>query len=221
MEELKNIVANDKDEKLALEFLLMDKAKWEIKENKDDIKLSYGWVNMENPLNHKKEEKICFCLDVNFKKPIQTVFNYLNDLNLRKNFDSLYSEAKLISSQTGNPEIYEYYLLLKMGFVFSNRDFVIQRKVWKDYNGKKDHYLIHIISKVHKDYPEVSNPVRGIFFNRAAYLIPQANGQDTKLILCNCLDMNMINIANFMTINKGTEGMLNWLKKFREALNNA
>ena len=139
-------------------------------------------------------------------------------ISIRKTFDTLYAEWKLVSEKKENPEVYIYYLLLKMGFVFSNRDFVIQKKVWKDYQGKKDHYLFHISSINHPDYPEKSDPVRGVFLNRAAYITPGKNENETLLTLCNCIDMKMINVGTFMAVSKGVDGMKKWITRFKETL---
>jgi hypothetical protein len=218
MEALKNIEASDKDEKACLGFLTHDKTNWEIKEKTDEYKLSYGTINMENPLTNAPEETICFCLEVTLKKPVETVLKCLNDYNIRKTFDTLYNDGKLISEKLENPEVYVYYLFLKMGFVFSNRDFVVQKKLWKDYKGNKDHHLIHIASINHPDYPEKSDPVRGVFLNRAAYLTPGKNEKETSMTLCNCINMKMINVGSFMAVSKGTDGMKKWLAKFKETL---
>ena len=215
MEALKGIESNDKEEKAALGFLNIDKTKWDVKEKNDEMNLTYSTIKMENPLTNAEEDKVVFCLDVTLKKPVQTVLNCLNDFNVRKKFDTLYSEGKLLSEKKENPEVYNYYLLLKMGFVFSNRDFVIQKKVWKDYRGNKDHYLIHVSSINHPDYPEKSDPVRGVYLNRAAYVTPGSNANETSLTLCNCIDMKMINIGNFMVVSKGVEGMKSWVEKFK------
>ena len=219
MEALKNIETNDKEEKACLGFLTLDKTKWDVKEKNDEYKLSYANIQMLNPLTGSPEEKLCFCLEITLKKPVETVFNCLNDYNIRKTFDSLYADGKLISEKKENPEIYEYYLLLKMGFVFSNRDFVIRRKSWKDYKGNKGHYLIHIASINHADYPEKQDPVRGVFLNRAAYLIPGKNEQETIMTLCNSIDMKIINVGSFMAVGKGADGIKKWIGKLKEALN--
>ena len=218
MEDLKNIETNDKEEKACLGFLNIDKTKWEVKEQNDNYKLSYASIQMENPLTNSPEEKISFCLEVTLKKPVETVLECLNDYEIRKTFDALYNDGKIISETKGEPEVYVYYLLLKMGFVFSNRDFVIQKKVWKNYKGKNGHHLIHLCSINHSDYPEKSDPVRGVFLNRAAYLTPGKNEGEAHLTLCNCIDMKMINVGSFMAVSKGADGIKKWLDKFQQTL---
>ena len=218
METLKNVNATDKDEKACLGFLTLDKTKWEVKVKADDYQISYGTIQMENPLTNSPEEKICFCLEITLKKPVETVLKCLNDFNIRKTFDTLYSEGKLVSEKKENPEVYIYYLLLKMGFVFSNRDFVVQKKVWMDYNGNKGHHLIHICSINHPDYPEKSDPVRGVFLNRACYLVPGSNEGETLMTLCNCIDMRMINVGSFMAVSKGVDGMKKWVAQLKDVL---
>ena len=218
MEALKSIETNDKEEKECLGFLTLDKSKWSIKEEKDGYKLSYDTIQIENPLTNSPEEKICFCLDATLKKPVETVMKCLCDINIRKTFDTLYANGKLISERKENPEVYEYYFLLKMGFVFSNRDFVVQKKIWRDYRGNKNHHLIHLASINHPDYPEKNDPVRGIFLNRAAYIQPGKNEQETLLTLCNCIEMKMINVGSFMAISKGSDGIKKWYDKLIEIL---
>ena len=221
MEVLKGIETDDKEEKAALGFLTLDKSKWVVKEKTDEFTLTYSTIQIENPLTNTPEEKVAFCLEVNLKKPVESIIQCLNDYNIRKNFDTLYKEGKLISEKKENPEIYQYYLFLKMGFVFSNRDFVVQKKVWKDYRGNKGHCLVHLASINLPEYPEKSNPVRGVFLNRAAYFEPINDGKETKLTLCNCNDMKMMDIGTVMTVKKGSEGMKSWLAKVKECIKSA
>ena len=218
MEDLKSIETQDKDEKTALDFLTIDKSGWTLSEQAEGYKLTYQFIKMNNPLTNTPEDKLSFCLESTFKYPVEKVIKCLCDLEIRKTFDTLYTEGKLISETKGNPDTYILYFLLKMGFVFSNRDFVVQKKVWKDYKGKKDNYLIHVISIDHKDYPEKSDPVRGVFLNRAGYIKPGEKEGETSLTLCNCIDMKVINVGSFMAVSKGTSGMKTWLSKFKEAL---
>ena len=139
-------------------------------------------------------------------------------MDIRKTFDTLYANGKLISEKKENPEVYEFYLFLKMWFVFSNRDFVVRKKIWKDYRGNKNHHLIHIASIDHPDYPEKNDPVRGVFLNRAAYLRPGNNEQETLLTLCNCIEMKMINVGSFMAVSKGAEGIKKWHDQLLQTL---
>ena len=218
MEDLKSIETKDPDEKSALDFLTLDKSSWQLYEQTDDYKLMHSYIQMQNPLTKSPEEKLSFCLEATIKEPIEKVIKCVNDLNIRKTFDSLYNEGKLLSETKGNPDTYIYYLLLKMGFVFSNRDFVVQKKIWSNYRDKKDNYLIHVISIEHKDYPEQSNPVRGIFLNRAAYIKPGEKEGETSFTLCNCIDMKVINVGSYMAISKGTGGMKKWLNQLKDTL---
>ena len=218
MEDLKNIETQDPDEKSALDFLTLDKTAWTLHEQTDEYKLTYSYIQMQNPLTKIPEEKLSFCIDATIKYPIDKVIKCLNDLSIRKTFDTLYNEGKLLSETKGDPDVYVFYLLLKMGFVFSNRDYVVQKKVWSNYKNKKDHYLIHVISIEHKDYPEKSDPVRGVFLNRASYIRPGEKEGETSFTLCNCIDMKVINVGSFMAISKGTGGMKKWLGQLNETL---
>ena len=218
MEDLKSIETQDPQEKSAIDFLTLDKSTWVLYEETEEYKLTHQYIQMENPLTKTPEEKLSFCMEATIKEPIDKIIKCLTDLNIRKNFDSLYSEAKLISETKGKPDIYVFYFLLKMGFVFSNRDFVVQKKIWSNYNCKKDNYLIHVVSIDLKDYPEQSNPVRGIFYNRVAYIKPGEKEGETSFTLCNCIDMNVINVGSYIAISKGTDGMKKWLNGLKETL---
>ena len=218
MEDLKSVETQDPFEKSALDFLTLDKSSWQLNEQNSDYKLTYSTIKMQNPLTKTQEDKLSFCLEATIKFPIDKVIKCLNDLNTRKTFDSLYNDGKLVSETKGNPDVYIYYLVLKMGFVFSNRDFVVQKKVWSNYQNKKDNYLIHVISIEHKDYPEKSDPVRGVFLNRVAFLKPGEKEGETSFILCNCIDMKVINVGSYIAVSKGTGGMKKWLNQLNETL---
>ena len=38
------------------------------------------------------------------------------------------------------------------------------------------------------------------------------------MTLCNCIDMNMINVGSFMAVSKGVDGMKKWVAKFKEVV---
>ena len=83
---------------------------------------------MKNPLTKNNEEHLCTCLEVVVKALPEKVFKFMTDFNIRKSVEPLYKDGKLISETKGNPEIYIAYLYLKMGFMMSDRDFVVQKK---------------------------------------------------------------------------------------------
>ena len=50
MEDLKNIETQDPDEKSALDFLTLDKSSWTLHEQTNEYKLTYSYIQMQNPL---------------------------------------------------------------------------------------------------------------------------------------------------------------------------
>ena len=218
MEDLKKIETQDPDEKSALDFLTLNKSEWKIHEQTEEYKISYSNIPMKNPLTKNNEEHLCTCLEVMVKALPEKVFKFMTDFNIRKSVEPLYKDGKLISETKGNPEIYIAYLYLKMGFMMSDRDFVVQKKMWSNYNDKKDHYLIQVSSIDHKDYPEKSKPVRGIFFNRVAYIKPGEKEGETHLTLCNCIDMKFPKFGT-KAIKPQAEGMKKWLNQLKDMIN--
>ena len=65
------------------------------------------------------------------------------------------------------------------------------------------------------------DPVRGVYLNRAAYLKPGEKEGETILTLCTCIDMRIISSGSFIAVSKGTNGMKNWLNKFKDILEKA
>ena len=50
MEDLKSIQTEDKDERSVLDFLNIDKSSWTENDKSEDHKLTYAYVQMNNPL---------------------------------------------------------------------------------------------------------------------------------------------------------------------------
>ena len=57
MEDLKSIETSDKDERTCLDFLTMDKSSWTVNDKSDEHKLSYSYIQMNNPLTKSPENK--------------------------------------------------------------------------------------------------------------------------------------------------------------------
>ena len=125
----------------------------------------------------------------------------------------MYKQGKILEEKTdeeNNIRIIDGYYYMKMPFMLTDRDFVTRKKIWSDHNNKKDHYLIHIKSIEHPDYPPKDKPVRGKFTNRSAYICPYEDGK-SKFYLATCFDMKM-NISVSIIKNKGSEGQRKWLE---------
>ena len=105
-----------------------------------------------------------------------------------------------------------------MPFVFSDRDFVIEKKVWNNYNNMNNHSLIYIHSIDHPDYPEKDKPVRGMIYCRIFYIREEGNGK-CRVNMINQVNMKMPNIAQFIAIKKATEFTNKFIKFLKDELN--
>ncbi len=146
----------------------------------------------------------------------------LKDYDFRGNFESLFKNKpqiikELISNEEKIKKTIEYFYL-KMPFIFSDRDFVVQRKTWLDYNGNKDHALFHVHSIENPQYPEKDKPVRGTYINRSGYVKPLGDNQ-CKIDVCTCMDVKMSLGVSTMS-KSGAEKQEKWVKGLKKACSN-
>ena len=103
-----------------------------------------------------------------------------------------------------------------MPFIFSDRDFVVQKKCWLDYNGNKDHALFHLHSIENPEYPAKEKPVRGIYINRSGYVKPLGDNQ-CELNIVTAMDIKMSLGVSAMS-KSGAEKQENWFKGLKQEL---
>ena len=148
--------------------------------------------------------------------------NYLNDINFRKEFDNLYQNGKIIQEiKDENNEIksMDIYLYLKMPFFYTDRDFVVRKKIWKDYDNKKGCYLIHMKSVKINEYPEKTKPVRGEFIIRTGYICPiEGDENKCKLYLVTSFDIKM-SAPIVLLRSLGSDGQKKWAEQLIQNVN--
>lgn len=211
---------DDIEEYDAINLLNEDRSLLKLKITKDKYKIYLKRTTFIND-EGKNAETVIFYVDFILDFPASKIIKDINDYNFRAKFDSLYKDdrSKILKEENleGNIKLSEIYFYLKMPFVFSDRDFVISKKVWYDYNGNKDCCLCHIHSITHKDYPPKKNkPVRGQFINKAGYIRP-LNENQCLLFLGSEMDMKMPGSIGMME-SKGTDGQETWVKNFLKTL---
>ena len=141
----------------------------------------------------------------------------MNDFSFRQKVDENYKKGKLISeSMEGNIKYMEIYLYMKMPFIFSDRDFVIKKKCWLDYNGNKDHALFFIHSVENPQFPPTKKLVRGTFENRSGYIKPLGDNQ-CQLNVVTAMDVKMSLGVSTMSKN-GAEMQEKWISNLRKEL---
>ena len=222
-----NYSTNDEDEFAAINLLNEDRNEgndldWVLSVTKDNIKIYYKQIRLKNEEN-KDFDTLIFYVEAILDIPSYKVNEYINDINFRKEFDSLYNQVKVLSEnedESNNLKIIELYFYMKMPVFISDRDFVVRKKIWNEYNNKKGCYLIHLKSIENSEYPPKQKPVRGKFINRAAYICPYMDEEreKCKLYLASCFDMKM-NFGVSMMKSKGSEGQGKWVEELIKNIN--
>ena len=211
-----NYSTDDEDEFNALKVLNEDLSSWKKYIDKDGLKLYFKPFPVKDEKGNDAESVISF-LDGILDFPASLVISKLNDYNFRKIVDDNYKKGKLLKEKTeGNIKIMEMYLYMKMPFIFSDRDFVVQKKCWLDYNGNKDHALFHLHSIENPEYPAKEKPVRGIYINRSGYVKPLGDNQ-CELNIVTAMDIKMSLGVSAMS-KSGAEKQEKWFKDLKQEL---
>lgn len=145
---------DDRDEKELVDLFNGKNYKWQ------ERKLKHGLSVFYVPFDES-----CTILTrqhFNIPCPYDSVIKAFLDPEYRKKWDkSLSNKTKVLSSKkVGECEIDHIYTYIKMPFIFSDRDFVQKRKLWRNYTTNPRSMLIHSKSYDHDSYPEKEKPVR-------------------------------------------------------------
>lgn len=214
-----NYSTDDIDEFNAIQSLNEDLTSWKKYVDKDNMQIYFKPFTVKDEKG-KDAESVIGRLTATLDFPASKVIQTIDDFKIRASFDGQYEKGKLISEKMieGNTKIMEVYLYMKMPFIFSDRDFVVQRKTWLDYNGNKDHALFHVHSIENPQYPEKDKPVRGTYINRSGYVKPLGDNQ-CKIDVCTCMDVKMSLGVSTMS-KSGAEKQEKWVKGLKKACSN-
>ena len=211
-----NYSTDDEEEMIAINTLNEDVSSWKKYTDKDGIKLYFKPFPVKDEEGKDVESVIGFCEAI-LDFPANKVISKMNDYNFRKNVDDQYKKGNLISEKMeGNIKYMEMYLFMKMPFVFSDRDFVVRKKCWLDYNGNKDHALFYIHSIENPEYPPKKKLVRGNYANRSGYIKPLGDNK-CQINVVTAMDIKMSLGVSTMSKN-GAEMQENWIKNLRKEL---
>jgi hypothetical protein len=212
-----NYSTDDNDEFVAVQTINEDLSSWKKYTEKDEMKIYFKPYPVKDEKGNDAMSVIGY-VEATLNFPASKVIEKVNDFNFRKEIDSVYEKGKLLSEKMSdnNIKIMEIYLFMKMPFIFSDRDFVVQKKCWLDYNGQKDHALFYIHSIEHPEYPAKDKPVRGTYENRSGYIKPLGPNQ-SQINVCTAMDIKMSLGVDTMSKN-GAEMQEKWIKKLREGL---
>ena len=211
-----NYSTDDEEEMIAINTLNEDISSWKKYTDKDGIKLYFKPYPVKDEEGKDVESVIGYCEAI-LDFPASKVISKMNDFEFRRNVDDQYKKGNLISERIeGNIKYMEMYLFMKMPFIFSDRDFVVRKKCWLDYNGNKDHALFYLHSIDNPEYPPKKKLVRGNYANRSGYIKPLGDNQ-CQLNTVTAMDVKMSLGVSTMSKN-GAEMQEKWIKNLRKEL---
>ena len=87
------------------------------------------------------------------------IFEAIADLNIRKQWDSVFSELKVVNHEGENGAEILYMIVKSPVIIVSDREFVQQRKMWKNFPTNRSH-ILHFISLENPACPITKKLVR-------------------------------------------------------------
>ena len=207
-----NFIISSEDEYQALLLLNDDLSKYQLRVDKPNIKVYYKYEKCLDSNKNERELAKHYTI-ATFNYSADKLYKSLCDYQTRIKYDDFYSNGKLINETqiSENIIMQKLYLYLKLSFFMSDRDFVVSKKIYKNYFNKKDCYLIYIKSIEEESVPEVYRVVRGEFINRSAFIEP-IDENKCKIYLENYMDMRLA-IGNSLMGTQGSDGQCEWVEK--------
>jgi hypothetical protein len=208
-----NYSTDDEDEFNAIQILNQDKSSWKLQIDKDNMKV-YSKLYKIIDEKGKEDDNIMFYTEATLNFSASEINKQLYTYSLREKWEKSLQKGKLIKDENlpNNLQITEYYAFIKMPLLFSDRDMVLRKKVWKDYQGEKDCTLSHLKSIEHPDFPAKKKPVRAEYENRGEYVKP-INENQCKLYMATKFNMKVSAPVSMME-GKGSDSQAKWVKEF-------
>ena len=208
-----NYSTADEDEFNAIQILNQDKSSWKLQIDKDNMKV-YSKLYKIIDEKGKEDDNIMFYTEATLNFPASEINKQLYTYSLREKWEKSLQKGKLIKDENlpHNLQITEYYSFIKMPLLFSDRDMVLRKKVWKDYQGEKDCTLSHLKSIEHPDFPAKKKPVRAEYENRGEYVKP-INENQCKLYMATKFNLKVSAPVSMME-GKGSDSQAKWVKEF-------
>lgn len=208
-----NYSTDDEDEFNAIQIINQDISTWKLQKDKDNIKVYSKLFKMVNAEGNEVDN-IVFFTEATINCPSTEANRQLHDFSVRAKYDKAFEKGKILKQEhlSDNIDIAEYYMYIKMPFLFSDRDAVIRTKIWKNYLGEKDCFLSHLKSIKHPDYPEKDKPVRAFYEKGGKYIKP-INENQCKFYTIEKFDFR-ISAPIFMMEGSGSEGQFQGIKDF-------
>jgi hypothetical protein len=208
---------NDVDEYNAIQIINDDLSTWKVIIDKPNYKIYSKPFRTRNEKGEEGESRM-FYLDATIDSPASEVNRQINTFELRKVWEDSLKKGQLINKEDlGNGiKIIDYYAYIKMPLIFADRDIVVRKKIWENYNGEKDCCLNEMHSIELPEFPAKSRPIRARLENKSKYIKP-ISSHKTKLYYVSKFDMK-ISLGGDVMDKKGAQGTEKWFKDFLKQL---
>ena len=162
---------------------------WEHSVSKKGINVYLKKVFIED---EGKQRKIGIVKTYNILKfPFEKVVRFLNDFEERKKIEPMYKKGKILEKKIENDIEIEYsYLHLKMPLIYTDREFVQVKRLYRNYGGNNKACLILNYSIDRDEYPITKKRVRAEFIVMGIYL-EEISENETKEIFLSEVNMKM------------------------------
>ena len=201
-----NYRTNDKDLKQLIDLL-----------NEPTTK-DFGYTNVINEKKCKVYKRLVEGIPVILIKALahlpyskDVVFEAIANLDIRKQWDSVFSELRVVNHNGENGAEILYMIIKSPVFVVKNRDFVQQRKIWRNFPTTKSH-MLHFISIDTPDCPVNKKCIRAETVISGYYM--QDDPEEPEHTLLGVLSQTDIkgNIPHFLVNKFAPKSSKKWVK---------
>ena len=208
---------DDVDEFNAVQILNEDKSSWNKQIDKPNIKVFTKRYKVKNDKG-KEDDNVMFYTEATFVCPARDLYNQVSNLELRKNWDENLKKGKFLREENlGNGIKVQYaYNYIKMPLLFDDRDMVTRRKIWENYQGENDCYLMETHDIDDPNYPPTKNPVRATCEIRSDYIKPIDNNK-CQMFYVSKFNMKVSAPLSMME-RKGSSGQQNFVEKITKQI---
>ena len=199
-----NYSTDDEDEKRVVDLINgRGDIEWEKVRSKDpNLQIYIKFFNTDCTIIVRWHAIIPYSL----KTIMEVTFN--NKIYLQWNKDTSDKNRALGLTKDGNFEIEDMYIYIPFPFIMGDRDMVLRRKMWKEYNGNNNAVLVQMKSIEHVDYPVKKKPIRAYIYMAGNYYEEIEPGK-TRISALNHADVKfnktLAKLAKNMTWEKQVE----------------
>ena len=143
------------------------------------------------------------------------VFEAIANLDIRKQWDSVFDELRVVNHEGENGAEILFMIVKSPVFFVANREFVQQRKMWKNFPTDKSH-ILHFISVENHDCPPNKKNVRAETIISGYYMQDDPkNPEHTILGVLSQTDLKG-NIPHFLVNQIAPKSSKGWVKSLHK-----